>query len=1033
METQDDRHTGMPSQVDAAGATLRETSGTTAAAPPDDPPPDWSATEKDLWRAFRAGADLDLCPGWRRLRPSQDQRQARLAMLPSGASLADRSAGLGAEFGARSRRQHTYLPRESVSPATVSNGGLYYTAARNWWHAQSKVRAEVVRRLLLDGPPAEPGHIRRLLADGLRVEGRLDLQDAEIATPIELRNCDFSEPVDLSHARLSRVSLTSSKVPGLTAVGIRVDGPFDLAETTVEDGIRLAGGEIAGRLDLTKAVLGKPVGRPTATDGEDAQPPRRVLLNARHVRVGGETILEGAIIAGDVDLTFAGIGGDLSLGAARIVGQLLAGSAEITGSVCTTTVGDANSPMEIDGTLDLSTSVIHKSVVLPESRLSGQDTWALNLSSATVDESVRLERASISGGLNVFNTVIGEDLSIVDAMITAPGGAPPGRALAVYAYGVKVDHDVDAHRAAVEGCFLIDNCAVAGNVNLNGAALRNPGGLALAAINCTAGSLQTDESQPLLVEGDIVMDGSRFERTVSLPGLRITQTEPDRRGEGEVAGTPSPPTAAEPEPTAAEPEPLAAGQEPTGAEPPPSPTGGALRAQGLVTGQLFLTRATADGPVDLRNAQIGGDLLLYAAQTTRLTLDGVAVTGSVYAHLLTAAELSGHGLKVGGDLILVGSKLRAEQGTTALYLGHSTVGGSLLAHTWRDETDTLHTCEIFGGVHLGGAQVERAVDFSSATVDAGAAPADQRDVVAFNADNYAFKSLSLRDAKVSGEIALIAGQVALDVDLAGTRLTARGTTNAALSISSCTATRLFLNLDPASTGTVALRDTQVDRVDFDEWGWPQERRLELDSFSFQWWRTVETPTPPPDGGKDPVPRSGGGRRRDRELEEKRLVARIALLDRIAFSPWAYERLAQFYRGQGKQREAERVLYARLLRFYRRQPFLARQWGNLQRIFSGYGYRSQHAVLWFVGALLAGTAYFTAHPLTDSTNTDNTVVFDPLLYTLDRMIPLVDLGQENAWNVSSWLGDKGVSTVLMVLGWVLTATVIAGAGRVIRRA
>ncbi|NUT37246.1 MAG: hypothetical protein HOV79_29695 [Hamadaea sp.] len=1021
METQDDRHSAVPTQPGAPADQEPD--------PSDEPPGGWSDTEKRLWRAFREGTGLDLCPGWRRLQPVQSQHLTRLALLPSGTSLADRSAGLGAEFGARGRRHHTYAPEtyapeRPVSPAAISNGGLYYTAAKHWWDAQSTVRAEVVRQLLIDGPAAEPGRIRRLVADGLRVEGRLDLQDAEVAAPIELRNCDFAEPVDLSHARLGRVSLAGSSAPALTALDVRVDGPLDLAEAKLASGIQLAGGEIGGRLDLTRAILGE---QPRRTDDaeDEAQPgpERKVLLNARHVRVGGETILEGAIISGDVDLTFAAVGGDLSLGAARIVGRLQAGSAEITGSVCTTGVGDVNNPMEVDGSLDLSTSIVHKSVILPGSRLSAQDGWALNLSSATVEESVHLDQATINGGLNIFNTMIGEDLSITDAMITQPTGG----SIAVYGYGVQVNHDIDMYRATVRGGTLLDNGTVTGDLNCDGATLSNPGGVAFIASNCRAGALRS-ASAPMVVEGDVHLISSQFERMVDLRRLQIK------------AATPPPSPQPEEEPEAAKTPVPVSGAAATSADAPPDaevpagppPALGALIAPGLIAGQLVLERLEATGPVDLRGAQIRGEISLYAARAAQIAIEGASVNGWIDARMVTADGLSAHGLRAGSNVFLSGAQLRGDE--YALNLGQCTIAGSVFANAGPDEEGVEQRFEAVGGVYLGGAQVERDVDFSRSSLDAGPAGPQRREMRALDVSNCAIKgSLTLRDASVSGAIDFIVGAVGLDIDLAGARLVARDEPEYALYFSSCSATRLFLNLDKSSRGSVTLRDTRVIRVDFDEWAWPAEMRLDLDSFSFQWWRTIEEPTPPPDAPAAAA-ESGTGRRRRSgwELEERRLQARLALLERIPFSPWAYEQLAQFYRGQGKQREAERVLYARLRRFYRRQPLLSRQWGNLQRVFSGYGYRSQHAVGWFVGALIAGTAYFSAHPLTSSTNHDNTVDFDPMLYTLDRMIPLVDLGQENAWNVSSWLGDKGVSTVLMVLGWVLTATVIAGASRVIRR-
>ena len=57
-------------------------------------------------------------------------------------------------------------------------------------------------------------------------------------------------------------------------------------------------------------------------------------------------------------------------------------------------------------------------------------------------------------------------------------------------------------------------------------------------------------------------------------------------------------------------------------------------------------------------------------------------------------------------------------------------------------------------------------------------------------------------------------------------------------------------------------------------------------------------------------------------------------------------------------------------------------------------------------------------------------WDPVLYTLDLLVPLVDLGHERAWDPAG--PDKAVAVLVMAAGWVLATTVVAGAGRALRR-
>jgi hypothetical protein len=53
-----------------------------------------------------------------------------------------------------------------------------------------------------------------------------------------------------------------------------------------------------------------------------------------------------------------------------------------------------------------------------------------------------------------------------------------------------------------------------------------------------------------------------------------------------------------------------------------------------------------------------------------------------------------------------------------------------------------------------------------------------------------------------------------------------------------------------------------------------------------------------------------------------------------------------------------------------------------------------------------------------------------LYALDLLLPVIDLGQDNAWRESG--ADQWVASGLIVLGWTLATTAAAGASRLLRR-
>ena len=59
------------------------------------------------------------------------------------------------------------------------------------------------------------------------------------------------------------------------------------------------------------------------------------------------------------------------------------------------------------------------------------------------------------------------------------------------------------------------------------------------------------------------------------------------------------------------------------------------------------------------------------------------------------------------------------------------------------------------------------------------------------------------------------------------------------------------------------------------------------------------------------------------------------------------------------------------------------------------------------------------------------VFNPLVYTLDLLIPIVDFGQRKAdLPLQGW--QQAVTYCLIALGWILATTIAAGLTRALRR-
>lgn len=64
------------------------------------------------------------------------------------------------------------------------------------------------------------------------------------------------------------------------------------------------------------------------------------------------------------------------------------------------------------------------------------------------------------------------------------------------------------------------------------------------------------------------------------------------------------------------------------------------------------------------------------------------------------------------------------------------------------------------------------------------------------------------------------------------------------------------------------------------------------------------------------------------------------------------------------------------------------------------------------------------------NTTDKRTWDPFLYVLDVLVPIVDIGHEKAWNPTGL--DKVVMVALLVSGWVYATALVAAAGRALSR-
>jgi hypothetical protein len=96
---------------------------------------------------------------------------------------------------------------------------------------------------------------------------------------------------------------------------------------------------------------------------------------------------------------------------------------------------------------------------------------------------------------------------------------------------------------------------------------------------------------------------------------------------------------------------------------------------------------------------------------------------------------------------------------------------------------------------------------------------------------------------------------------------------------------------------------------------------------------------------------------------------------------------------------------------------------------GYGFRPTRAMAWLVTLLVIGTSVYGLHhphPIEPGKSPD----FHAAVYTLDLLLPIIDFGQEKAFNPHGWY--LWLAYLLITTGWILATTVITGVTRAVSR-
>lgn len=426
-----------------------------------------------------------------------------------------------------------------------------------------------------------------------------------------------------------------------------------------------------------------------------------------------------------------------------------------------------------------------------------------------------------------------------------------------------------------------------------------------------------------------------------------------------------------------------------------------LKLEGArIMGNLDLEAATLVRPLLLRGCYLDKRVNLQEAQAPAIRLQGCWVPGIDADQLTTRGDLELawgftcrgtiflRGAQIGGRLDLVRARLQEEKDTWTL---------NALGIVVREDVFLTGGFSANGPILLGGASIGGLLQFSRSSISEGStlsAPGLKARRVMLGPEASIHGSVDLRGARIQTELTI--NDIALNCP-----------NGPALLLSGVQADELVLRPKPPVDGIVDLTSARVRTYSDMPTGW--SRQLRLRDFTYE---TLN------------------------DREDINVSARLAWLncDTEGYAPQPYEQLAEFYRRVGHDQAARRVAIAKQRERRTTLSWPNRVWSVLLDGLVGYGYRTWLAGVWLLLAWMIGTLAFSFAQhhgqLTAAKRPTELQHFNPLVYSIDVLLPIVNLGQDGGWiphrlaALCYWL--------LTLVGWILTTAVVAGLTGVLKR-
>ncbi len=418
----------------------------------------------------------------------------------------------------------------------------------------TSLRAEVLCHLL--GDPTWQVSAKGVQLSLVRIDGQIDLEFQTLRCPLTMDRCvvDSSGPVNLNCATAPGIGFAGCRLPGLSAVALRVSTVLNLSRS-----------RFAGPVDLLAARIdGEFVAREARLEG------KVLALNAENLQVQGNVLLDKLVTTdGGINLCGARISGLLQCTGASLGGAVNA----VDGTRCSLIAEwiDVGGSLRVNGgftaahTVMLLGARVGGNFNCRRAALNGAN-FALNCERLTVGGNLLAERMSTTaGGFDLRGAHIGGALQCGGASLRGALNAPGGAQCAlfgewmhvggpirfnekfaatntVWLLGSSIDANLNLRKASLAGAtcaFQGERIKVAGNllgedlvatmgsaaatggcaVNLQSAEIDGNVKLDRARLVSSAGALLAER---LKVGGDLLLEQTTFEHgAVRLAGANI--------------------------------------------------------------------------------------------------------------------------------------------------------------------------------------------------------------------------------------------------------------------------------------------------------------------------------------------------------------------------------------------------------------------------------------------------------------------------------------------------------------------------------